>query len=691
MSDLFDDMVDNISMDEVKKPYHVIDKEDKEQDKFDWLKEVKDSLLEQAQPRTSKQRMHLEWYRGISSSKFDRRRNYNSTRRFSRINKLQVNHLHDLTETKVSQLTKLKPAVEVLPANDEWEDRSAAKVVSYLIKHLWTINNIDYLMQQMHRHCRIFGESYAFITWDEDAGDLHPSYVEAKKLGLKEVEINGEIIDLSKPIKTGDVKYELEVPWRVLLQRKPSLDEVEYCFRVKVVPTEDLKLEYPDKKEKIKPTDELRVFDVEDISNKFIEGHSLVFEFFHKKTKHLPEGKYIKFSDKCILEESDLPYSHGGLPFVRITDQDVPEVLNGVSRYESVGPIQKMYDNISTLIAKNIYLTAHAKWMMPRGAAKIEQLGNDNTIVQYQGPVAPTLAQVQPNPVEVYNFRNQLKEDMQTIYGSHGISRGEVPKGITAASALQFLNELENERASTDIAKHGFLVKDLAKMTVAVCGDYYDVTDGRMVRIVGEGNKMLIRHFDAANLSKNYDIRFDNSTGLPESKAAKIQRLMDIMQRNPNLFSPERWEELLDIGNIDKAVTLATEAIRSADSENEDIMAGIKVAAPEEFEDPIAHWQSHVMAMQSRAFKEESDNEVYEAMKDHVYWTEELMIDKAKNSPLFQSKLAELKLFPIFHHDEFAPPMSKEHQAAVVQGSANKEGMPIGGMIPGKDIEEVEE
>ena len=52
-----------------------------------------------------------------------------------------------------------------------------------------------------------------------------------------------------------------------------------------------------------------------------------------------------------------------------------------------------MHDNLSTLLAKNIYLMGHAKWVMPRGACKIESLGNDNTIIQYQGPVPPQMLQ----------------------------------------------------------------------------------------------------------------------------------------------------------------------------------------------------------------------------------------------------------------------------------------------------------
>jgi len=422
-------------------------------------------------------------------------------------------------------MTRLKPAVEVLPTNDEYSDRISAKVVSQLVKHLWYVNNVDDCITKMHRDCRIFGEAYTFVLWDKDLGDLHPAYVEARDAGLKEITLpDGKKVDLTKPTKTGDVCFERELPWRVLLQRKMRFEEVEYLFRVKIRPTEELKVDYPKAKSKLDSTTDLKTFDTENLDDRFLEDHTVVYEFWHKPTKYLPEGRVIKFTAETLLSDEEYPFSHAELPILRLTDMDVPDVLNGVSRYEMISPLQNMYNNMSTLISKNIYLMAHQKWMMPRGACKIDQLGNDNTIVQYQGPVPPQMVQMQPNSPEVYSFRENIKQEMQVIYGSHGISRGEVPKGITAASALQFLNELENERATSDISKHGFLVKDLAKMTIAIVGDNYDVEDGRMLRIVGENNKFSIRHFDAAHLHKSYDIRFDNSTGLPESKSGKVPK-----------------------------------------------------------------------------------------------------------------------------------------------------------------------
>jgi hypothetical protein len=677
-----------VSIHEKQKPFYEVDSMDDPKKLLKWLKTVKDSLFKQSEPRTRKQRENLFYYRGIQD-KMDRRANRASgEKRLNKVRKFVVNHLFDLTETKVSQMTRIKPAVEVMPTNDEWTDRGAAKAVGYLIKHLWYINNVDYQIQQMHRFARIFGESYLFVDWDKDAGDLHPAYVMARDNGIEQITLpEGDIIDIAggEEVKTGDICYGLEVPWRVLLQRANKYEDSEYLFRVCIEDTAKLKKDYPDQANNLKQNDNLKIFEIDEMSDRFIENKTVVFEFWHKGTGELPKGKYIKFTDDVILEEKDHKFTHRKLPCIRLTDLDVPDVLNGVSKYEMVIPLQEMHNNLSSLIAKNIYLMAHAKWMMPRGACRIEQLGNDNTVVQYQGPVPPQMAQVQPNPPEAYNFREQIKQEMQTIYGSHGISRGEIPKGITAASALQFLNELESERATTDISKHTFLVKDLAKMTIAITGDKYDPNDGRLVRIVGENNKFSIRAFDAANLNKDYDIRFDLSSGLPEQKSAKMQRVLEAMQRNPQLFSPERWEALLELGNTEKMLTLSTIAVQAADSENEDILAGRPVAPPERFEDHIQHWDAHARKLQSRAIKEDADPALRKQLEDHIRIHEKIMLDKAARNPLFQSKLATLALFPIYYHGDSMVPASAEHQQALVQGQANKDGQ-VTGMIPGTEL-----
>lgn len=680
------------------KPYHAINKKD-DKEVLEWCTKVVQALEKQAIARNAVSKKNMFTYRGANNANTKESIRRSDRPISKRVNKFVVNHLHDMTETRISQLSRLKPAVNVLPTNDEYEDRNAAKAVKYLIDHLWYINNVDDLRQQMLRNAFIFGESYCFVLWNKDKGDLHPTYVKARDLGitldLLDEEGNPVLddtgkamkIDPKKPIKTGDVQYEIEVPWRVHLQRQKQFDKVEYCFRVRVESTETLKKEYPDKADKIKRSTQVKSFDSDSLAEHILEEDTVYFEFFHKKTKHCPEGSYVKFTEDVILESSDLPYSHGELPLVRITDMDIPEQLNGISQYELVRPIQNMHDNLSTLLAKNIYMMGHSKWVMPRGACKIESLGNDNTIVQYQGPVPPQMLQTMPNPPEAYSFRESLRNEMGQIYGVQGVSRGQPPKGITAAVALQFLNEQEQERNSTTVIKHNDMIKNLAKMTIAVCGDYYEPDDGRMLRIVGKNNKYSIKHFDSSNLSKSYDVRLELGSGLPESKAGKVQRIIEIMQMKPDLLSNERWVDLLDLGDTEKMNNLLTVAVRSAESENEDLLAGRPVGDPEEFEDHIIHWKVHTKAMQERSFKEECPPELRQEMLQHIAIHEYLMVEKAQGNPNFEAKLAELPHFPVFANG--FTPRSLEHQRIVIQGQANT-GMPVNGVVPGEDKSELE-
>lgn len=673
---MFDNLLEDEDSQKIKaKPFHEVQEKDEKQ-LLNWLNEVSQALMKTHTQRHHRLKSNLAAYRGITYRQPHTRSTYRQTERIptNRTERFKVNHLYDMTETKISQLARIKPAVEILPTNQEFGDKNAARATKMLLDHLWYNNDFDALHIEIQRQKKIFGEAYLFIEWNKDKGDLHP---EAGEVITDE---NGEAVEVDPELKVGDVCYRTVLPWRLLLQLQDDFKETEYCFEVKLDHIDNVKKEYPNKVSKIRADKNVFEFDISTLENTRLEETVVCFHFYHKHTKFSPDGAYIKFTKDVILEQKSLPYSHGDLPFERITDLDIPDVQNGVSVYEMVKPIQNMHDNLSTMLAKNIYLMGHAKWMMPKGAAKLESLGNDNTIVQFQGPVAPQMVQTNPNPPEAYGFRDKLLDEMNQIYAVHGVSRGEPPKGVTAGIALQFLNEQEAERASTEVAKTNAFIRRVAQKTLAVAGDYYEAEDGRLLRILGKDNRYLIRHFDAADLHKSYDIRIQNGNPLAETKAGKMSRVIEVLQYAPGTLSGERIVELLDLGDIDKTTTLITEAVRAAESENEDMLSGHPIADPEPFEDHIIHWRVHTKRMQRRDFKEEVPPEIREIFKEHVMLTEFLMVQKAKENPLFQAKLAQLDLFPLFYKEGFSP-LSAEQQTAMVQGQANR-GENITGQIP---------
>lgn len=692
-ADLFFDNFEHMPEEErLPDPIYTVDFKDEEA-LLDWLTKEYQRLKNLSVDRFRRIRQNLALYRG-DSARFRRSRSTTSRSHegipVTRHYRLTANHLFDLTATKVSTITKIKPAVEILPTNNELDDKNSAKASKKFIDHLWDINDVDKLLQDVHLAKYIAGETYIFTEWDPDKGDLHPDYIEATR--------NGEVLEFTNesgnpvlnedgtrktidaPVRTGDISYEIENAWRVFPENKESWSKVNYVFRVELAHIEELKRDFPDKKDKITELKNTKVFDPNLMEDRPLNSETLKITLYHKKTKHVPEGLQIVFTPDVILDKSDSKYSMDEMPVIRITDIDFPGILHGMSFYEHAKNLQAMHNNLTSMIAKNQFLTAHPKWFLPQGSANINSLGNDVTVVPFKGRTAPALVQMNPTPAEVFGFRDTVKEEMEQISGVAGVSRGQPPSGVTAAVAMEFLEEQEQVRGSTEISKHFKLIRDLAKMSLAIAGDYYDEEDGRTIRILGKDGKHLIRSLDVASLHRNYDIRINASSALAGSKSAKTARILQALQFGRELLPPEQWVDLLDLGSEDKMTTMITAALDHAESENESFFEGDPVMPPSEEEDHIIHWRTHLKRMQTRSYKEDLSPEQKAEFKRHLEIHEMEMDRKAQKNPLFMAKLAQLAQYPIVYALAVTP-ISAAQQEAIVQGAANR-GEPTDATIP---------
>ena len=664
----FHDMEQESTLARPSKALWALDLDDKDNEKaiLAWLQGELRFLQDEARERLRLMRRNIALYKGIQYETQDVRRDLRdrSGDRSRNVRKIVVNHLFDLTQNRISRLIKFKPAVAILPTNDEHGDKVSAKATEQLLRHIWYLENFEGdLAPEMATVSNIMGESYLFVTWDPDKGDKNPnSPEEGEKIplldsnGSQQKDDMGNPIWVDQPVMVGDVCYEVVAPYRVYLQKKDKLRDSEYCFVRKVFTVEEARLRWPDAADKIKASEEAHEFDFETLTDRKLVNEVVVWEFFHRSSKGMPKGRHMVFTMDGILLNEELPYSHGKLPFVRLTDIDIPGHTHGVSFFETVKGVTSTYNNITNLIQKSVVLASHPKWMMPKGAARLEQLGNDITIVQYQGPTPPQLVQSNPVAPVLFKYREDLKEEFQQISGVFGVSRGEPPAGVKAGVALQFLNEQESERANIQILKWNEFVRQVAIMTIAVAGDYYDTTDERMVRVLGKNNEWMTEFFDASNLSKDYDIRIQNSSALPQSKAARTQTILDLSERFPDMLPNERVLDMLDLAQSDKFVDEITVAVRSAEAEDEIIMRGDSTAGVKEWEDHLAHWKVHVKTLQQFSTKEQTPLNIQKRLMDHIKVHEMWMDQKMKTNPALADALAKETLFPLFFKQEVAPP-----------------------------------
>ena len=632
-----------------------------------------------------------------------------------------INHLADFVTQWVSRLTRYRPAVAIYPARAQQEDADDAKIAKNVLDYIWYVNNIDEKDQEFARQMKIFGEAYMYILWNPQKGDVHPDQVQARKNNQK-VQVTdskgkpiltekGDPMYIDKAVHIGDVEYKIDAPWHTFDMPCRSRDKIDWCIHWEVEDVEYLKAKYPDKADKIKPNLDINsLYTGYRLDTARLKSQIVTYTLYHRSTEFLEKGRYIKRVKDVILENTDLPYEHGQLPYIYMADIDVPDQIRGSSFFQQLFPLQHQINAVASLIYKALVLYAHPKYIVPDGSVEFTQLLNESTIVSYSGGVPPNLLTQSPVAGELFQYLNKLEETAEKLSGVFTMSRGQAPSGVRAAKALRVLEEQEDKRAYLTATKYNNIaLVENAKKTLSVAGTYYDDSDGRLVNIVGKDNSYQVMQFQAANLTKPYHVRIENTTALSQSPAARIDEITELMQIRFDPQAPisrEQFVQLLDLTASDQFKDIVTRATKCAESENDDFAAGRPVADPTEVEDLVIHWKLHAQPMQGREYKEMWDQAKKDAIENHLKTTEYLMWEKANGiqgsmgqpimmgNPMFQQRLAvECPNFPLLLKTPVPPMMGQPmggqgpggpmpQPSAVLQPQATDQGAPIDNGAP---------
>lgn len=691
MSHDFDSM-DTIDGKRNENPIWMLDLNN-EQAVLEWLNTEFKFLEKESEDRLRRIKHNLARYKGIQYQSQDTRSGNrdreNERSKFSP--KLVVNLLALATEQRISRLVKFKPAVQILPAHDEHQDKVSSKIAKTFLDHIQYQTKFEVKNQSVIRLAQICGEGYLDILFNADLGRIHPDYNAEEKQPLLDDKGNevkgddGKPLTIDTPVRVGEVEYTVTLPLYLFLEKKESYEASNYAFKIERVPTAELRKEFPEHAAKIKPDSTKSFYNINKLEDEKLVNETIKITFQHKHSKYMPKGRWIIFTKDVILENGDHKFEHGDFSFERLPDMEIPGEQHALSFYENGKALNAAYNNLVNMIVRNQALVAHPKWFVPRGSVNLEALGNDITIAQYQGGQAPVLAQQNPTPMEVFNFLGQIKDMFMEQAHLGDVMRGEPPKGITAGVSLQFLAEQEYQVANAQILLYNEYVRRVAEKTIKVAAQFYDESDQRTIMVLGQNKAWVSMNFDPKHLARSFDIRLQNSSALPDSKAARTQYILDMAERFPTIFPQEQITEMLDLGQTDKFMTDAAAAVRAAEFENERMSNGEPVDPPEVWERHIEHWQVHVRAMQDPTFKsKQTPDTVRTAYTDHVRAHEMLMFEMAAKNPALQQMLAALPNFPIFYTPPPPPPMPPMDPATGAPLEPPLEGEPFAppAMIP---------
>jgi hypothetical protein len=678
-----------------KKPFWALDL-DNDDEVLSWLKAEISYLKEENRERHENQKKNLAVYRGIQYQVQDPRSRdeasaENQLKKRSKNPRVIYNHMLDFVEQYVSRMTKYRGAINGEPASEDDSDRQIARVSEELIEGDWDKRDIDALIRKHCRRVRIFGADHIMVTWNRHLGDYDLDWLTAafKEMGvdgdprkMNSAEIRrvflqaGEIprlplldetgqpvtaadgtpLMIDRPVRQGDVDVRLVYDWDYFPNKCANREDWHMSNVREWVDLETLRAQHPDKADKITAGgNSEKYFDASTLEEVSYGNKIEVFHTYHASTEFLDAGRYVKWCNGAILFNK--PNRNVGwdnraiIPVATTVDIDTPAVPQGDSTTTFGRACQAVYNNIMSLNVRSMFLFAHPKWFMPKGAAKVESLGNDTTVVQYTGAVAPVLAQPTLANQGLELNANRAKEDYQQIMGIYGISRGEPPKGVTAAVALTYLDEQEDERANSGVAALMSTLRYVALMELWLMSDEYGKDQRRLVQLLGKTRADEIPDFESSSLRNIGDLKIQNASAFPQQKSARLQYILDLRKEFPGIMKDELAADLLELGETKKFRSIITVAVRKAEQENDQLLNGKKPAAPEPQEYHLTHYRVHMAAMNEPYY-----SALPPARKDayigHVMAHEMELCEAAKKNPMLMEAIQmEFPSFPVFYKD----------------------------------------
>lgn len=628
-------------------PFQFREDPESEEETLKWLNQNFETQYRSAQSRLNTYRHNIAMFKGLQWEQDRVSSIGRDGSKFSRNPRQIYNFFKEMTDARTAQMLRLKANIAVTPmgdSQDEINDAVAAK--AFLDNRMYEVKFTSKILQPAIELSYLTGDSFLYIHYDPRLGATDSRFASLRPESQNKLRKKFQLVP-----KVGDVGYKVLGPDRVIKEHGAECwENTDYVDLIMWEYPEKLKAMYPNSDDKVPEECKYEMYDYE--TGEFIKpkGKVMYKVFYHRPTDYTA-GCRIVYTREGILEWTKVyPYNHGKLPLVKRSDISVYGEFWGRSFLLDIDRLQKFYNGLQSNIGRDIALGAAPKWAIPKGSVNLVSINNEFSVMEYKGVQRPEL--ITKNPTAPQNMELQDRTERQISKASkvYDISRGEVPSGITANSALQFLDEQEQETLIAEQLKQKDYVVEIYQMTLEVMRQYYKETDKRVARVLGNGNEFQFKSFKKSNFMNAGDVFIENTSALPDSKAGRLAAIIDIntsTQTDP-VFRREEVVDLLGIANDKIMRDRATVALTSARSALQKIMEGEKVVEPKPFDNLLVHYDVFVREMESTNFKSRVSPEIADKIAIYIMTLEGLMYYRATKNTKFLGELLNRSEYPIF-------------------------------------------
>jgi hypothetical protein len=456
--------------------------------------------------------------------------------------RLTANRVKPIVRDELTKLIKQEPQFYAKPNTTDPTDVAAAKVAESLCEYCLTSGYYNRIRRQGTFWMLLCGTAYIKTTCKGPDTPITYERIPAFNLYLPNLE-----------------EEDIQNQQFVMHVRGVSPEEIEETYDIKVKSDMDI----------VQTNLEQRFLSAIGVQNQNAGAKAvLVKEIWVKPCKKYPQGAMLVLGDEKILyryspkgtkvdEETgvetqgddEMPFNHGNYPFAKM-DHTASGRCYGISTIEDIIPLQKEYNKTRSQIIEAKNRMAKPQMSYVKGSIDVTKITSEVGLYIPVNPGfnPPAPIQIEPLPQYALEEPQRIIDDMDEVAGRNEISRGTVPTGIEAASAIAYLTEQNDSKIYNTVASIEEATTEVGKQTLALISQFW--SQDYIVQIVSKNNMFEANLFKLSNLTNNMDIMVEPGSMAPKSKAATQAFITDLMKNG--LIPPEKGLRYLQMNETSR-------------------------------------------------------------------------------------------------------------------------------------------
>ena len=486
---------------------------------------------------------------------------------------LKTNHYRNLVKHILQLATSQKPAFSARANNTDYKSQAQTILAGGLVDYYLREHKLSRYLTQAVELGLISSEGWIHCPWNPSKGEKYSTDNSGKPLFQGDIEFTvHSILDVIRDInKTHEDKNE----W-LCVRNKPN--------------KWNLIAKYPELTDKLLSIQNEQ--EDEYYSSNFIKNKSeeliTSYTFYHEVTEALPQGRLVIFTGDVILFDGPLPYVR--IPLFRLIPDKLVNTPYGYSpAFDILGPQQAIDILTSTIMSNQASTGVQSIWSQRGDAISVSALSAG--LKHFQSDTPPQPIQLTKTAPEIFNFRQQLIGEQETLVGISSTIRGNPEANLKSGSALALMVSQSIQFASLLEQSSNELLEDVGTCIISHLRQFS--TTSRVAILVGNFNRPFMREFNADDLSQINRVVVEQTSPLSKTISGRVEIANQLLQQG-FIENPKQYLTVLQTGQLDAAIEGSQSSLLNIRAENESLQNGelVKAVITENHADHIKEHKS---------------------------------------------------------------------------------------------------